>query len=193
MFNSRSLVLAVLAAIGFCGCLVTSLHPFYVSGDIVHEAVLAGTWVPLKDTAEWTFNARPDHTYELKYVENGSPATFDAVLFSVGGRMFLDMRPGKLPASTVKGSACCNELFFFQLIRGHMLFRATVQGDSVSLAAISGAWIKKQSPKQGKVTIEYVDGDHVLLGTSEALHAFVKKVAASDEAFDKPYLLLRRR
>ncbi len=193
VIRRRAPFLAVLALALSSGCLTVSLHEFYLPGDIVREPVIAGTWVPERDTAVWTFVQRTDHGYELKYVENGSPASFDAVLFEAGGRQFLDLHPDKLPAMETSGSPCRNELFFIPMVRGHLLFRVRMSGDSLQLEGLADEWVKKQPAVMGKVRVETVDQEHVLTGPSTALHAFVKRIAANDKAFDTPYLLLRRR
>lgn len=95
-----SLFLALLLG----GCVVKSLHPFYTEADVTFDPELLGDWIE-DDSTRWVITPYSfstgfmkedsiDNSYLVELHEEGrEPQHFNAHLFRLGGRMYLDFLP----------------------------------------------------------------------------------------------------
>ena len=78
------------------GCVVTSVYPYFKTKDIAFDEALLGKWIPADQTNAttadefWTFEKINDRAYKLSTMDGSSTNRYDAVLFKLGGGMFLD-------------------------------------------------------------------------------------------------------
>jgi hypothetical protein len=79
------------------GCVVTSVYPFYAAKDVVFEPALEGTWADAGTTnaeqEHWRFERAADQAYKLTVQDKEKRTEFDAHLFKLKDRLFLDLFP----------------------------------------------------------------------------------------------------
>ncbi len=84
-------IAAALAA----GCVVTSVYPYYTAKDVVYDPALAGDWTRRVEGGGdelWKFVGDPaDRSYRFVRVEEREARVYDAHLFKLGDRLFLDV------------------------------------------------------------------------------------------------------
>lgn len=102
--KTRATVYAILLALILNGCIVKSLHQFYHEENVIYDEALLGTWLD-DDHTRWvispyTFSKgfmhgdTTDNSYLVEFYEDSLvPAKFNAHLFEVEGRKYLDFLP----------------------------------------------------------------------------------------------------
>jgi len=102
--KTRILILAAILALLFNGCIVKSLHQFYDEDEVIFEDALLGTWQD-DDKIRWEISPfmfskgfmkgdSTDNSYLVELYEDSiNPVKFNAHLFQVDGKKYLDFVP----------------------------------------------------------------------------------------------------
>jgi hypothetical protein len=88
------MVLAVGIIVMLCGCIVTSVCPFYKQTDVVFEPALVGDWAKKVTDAEdevWKFEKNEDASYRFTLIEDRKATVMQAHAFKLQGQLFLDL------------------------------------------------------------------------------------------------------
>ena len=174
--------LLVFAAILMSGC-VPSLHPFYSEGDLVFNNCLIGKWTDLGYKDSWHFERRGPKKYRLTQVnEDGESTLFEAALFTVGGRTYLDLTPIK-----------DLENYGPSLLRTHSLMAISIETNKLRISYIDPRWLKgylARYPDTLKHT--FVDDDLVITDTTENLQALLRRSANSPGIFGQTEEIIRQ-
>jgi len=175
-------VLLVFSAIMMGGC-VPSLHPYYSERDLVFNNCLIGKWTDLGYKDSWHFERRGPQKYRLTQVnEDGESTLFEATLFKLDGRTFLDLTPIKNPENYGAG-----------LLRTHSLMAITIETDRLRISYFDPAWLKgylARYPETLKHT--FVDDELVITDTTENLQSLIRRSANSPGIFGQTEEIIRQ-
>ncbi len=172
-----------LAALGLAlsGCIVTSVHPFYVEKDEISGTPLLGHWKSSKDAGErWIFEAGDPQALKLTYISGNETNLVSAHLFRIGPDIFLDMFPLKPDAPG-----------FPPAIPSHLLLRVDQVQPTLKMASLNHDWLAKLVQQRPK-TVSHVlirDGDKpdncrvVLTAETAELQRFIRKHVKNAEAW----------
>ncbi len=174
--------LLVFAAVMMTGC-VPSLHPYYFDGDVEFDQCLIGKWTDLGYKTSWHFERRGEKKYRLTQVsEDGESTLFEAVLFRVSGRKFLDITPIRNP-----------ENYGSSLLRTHSLMAITTEKDRLRVSYMDSAWLKNylaRHPDTFKHT--FVDDELIITDTTENLQALIRRSSSSPGIFGNTEEIIRQ-
>jgi hypothetical protein len=165
----------VLFALALAGC-VPSWNPFYTEKDLVFDPALVGTWRPVeaKDSSQenWSFTRAGDKFYQLAQTdEEGRKATFEARLFKLKERRFLDLYLAKIEGDDLKVNAWAS----ISLVPAHLLLKVEQSESSLKLAVMNPDWIKTFLKEHPDALAHRVvaDGSIVLAAGTDELQKFV--------------------
>ena len=174
--------LLIFSAIMMSGC-VPSLHPFYSEGDLVFNNCLIGKWTDLQYKDSWHFERRGEKKYRLTQVnEDGESTIFEAALFNLGGKTFLDITPIK-----------DLENYGPSLLRTHSLMAISIETDKLRISYIDSNWLKgylARYPETLKHT--FVDNELVITDTTENLQTLIRRSANSPGIFGETEEIIRQ-
>lgn len=191
--NRLTIFATTLVALTIAGC-VPSLHPFYTDDDVTFEKALVGTWAQKGGDTIWTFAKADDgaQSYHLvfKRKDDGEwkEATFEATLFKLDGRRYLDLRPKPKPLSKEFSG-----FYRHHFMPAHTLHQVTIDGDTVKLSMMS----LNESEEVLKADAEalphtFVDQKLLLTGSTKQLRAFVVEHQDDSDFFTDPLALKRK-
>ena len=174
--KTRMFILGI-AVFCLAGCLVPSLHPLYNENDKLVITELAGDWTTEDGDALWLFQAEPDSSYALAYVESNDTSWFVTHLLKLGDDFFMDMYPDP--------SDVLSDAYKEHLIGAHTFSRIELDSTGLTISVLDSEWLQKQI-ESGQLTIAHEQlgpGDLVLTATTEDLQTFVKSIARDSLAF----------
>jgi hypothetical protein len=166
-------------------CVVTSLHPYYATKDVVYEPGLLGQWTNTQQTNErWTFERDGPEAYRLTYVTDDGTNLTQAHLFKLGGQNFLDIggldqKWENLPPP----------------IPSHLLLRVLQLSPTLRLAPLSHDWLETLLEKDPKAVRHELIGDKtketrvVLTDETKELQGFILQHLKTDEAWKDSFEL----
>ncbi len=179
-------VLAVAAAIFLTGCVVTSLHPYYTSKEVIFEPGLVGSWTNTQQSDEhWTFQ-KEKNSYHLTCVSGGKTNLIQVYLFKLSGQMFLDFATLDLDCDVMPPP-----------IPSHLLLRVFQLSPSVRMALLNNDWLKALLEKNPKTIHHEMIGDKpddrrvVFTADTAELQQFLAKQLNTDEAWQDSFELKR--
>ena len=189
-----SVVAFVLIGLLASGCddggspFVLSIHPLYTKLDLNFEPVLLGNWIDDQGDASFIFEKSAELEYKLTVIERDgqqeSKGEFEAHLVRLGGTEFLDIYPKSLEGGS--------EFYRAHLIPAHTIARLTAEPDKVSLAFLSGDWLKKRiEDKSVDAAHESAAGTLILTCGTDDLQHLVDLYANDAAAFPDPLDLQR--
>lgn len=182
-------VVIILMAICFQGCIVKSVHPFYKESDVVYRKALEGTWKD-QDNNGWQIHQNPykPNSYELHYSKNGREVALVGHLFSLDDKLYFDMVPV---------SDNTEELLVFDLhiVPTHSIAKvATLTDRQVTIQWFNEEWLNKMfTENRIKISHELIvdenpsskeDGLYLLTASTDELQKFVTKYGSNEAAFD---------
>ncbi|HJS50959.1 MAG TPA: hypothetical protein VJ781_03585 [Pyrinomonadaceae bacterium] len=174
--------LLVIAAILMSGC-APSLNPYYLERDLIFNQCLIGKWTDLQYKDTWHFERRGPKKYRVTQVnEDGETTLFEAALFQVDGKTFLDLTPIKNP-----------ENYGPSLLRTHSLMAIAVETDKLRISYIDPNWLKgylARYPETLKHT--FVDNEIVITDTTENLQSLIRRSANSPGIFGQTEEVIRQ-
>lgn len=169
----------LLGAALFClaGCLVPSLHPLYTETDKLILPGLAGDWLPQDDDEVWSFQAEPDSSYALAYIEGEDTSWFVVHLVNLDGTVFMDMYPDP--------SDVLSDAYKEHLVGVHTFCKIEIDSSELTISILDSDWLRSQIDS-GKVSIRHDTlgpGDLVLTANTDELQQFMRSIAADTNAF----------
>ena len=168
------------------GCIVTSIHPFYTSKDVVFEPALLGQWTNTDGEQYWTFQREQTNAYHLTYISEGKTNVSTVHLFKLSGQQFLDF---------VSADPECDALP--PAIPSHMLLRVTQLTPTVRLSLLNHDWLKAAVEKDPKLLGHAMIGNKpddqrvVLTADTAELQQFLRAHLDRAEAWQDPFELKR--
>jgi hypothetical protein len=164
-------------------CVVTSVYPFYTAKDVVFDPTLVGDWAEAGSTnaghEHWHFEKSKDQAYKLVVQDNEKQTEFDAHLFKLKGRLFLDLCPRERPDNSLPL---------------HYLLRVARMEPALEINILDYDWLTKLIEKNPKVIRHIVVpkklgedgcGDLVLTADTTELQNFILKHEKTEGAFGK--------
>ena len=188
--KSRILLFLLVA---LAGC-VPSWNPFYTVKDLVFDPALIGAWRPVetKETSkeDWAFTKTGDKQYQLVQTdEEGRQAVFEARLFQLNGKRFVDLYLTK-----VEDDLKMNAWASFSLMPAHLLLKVEQIEPSLKLAATNPDWMQKFLKKTPEAIAHRVvgDGSIVLAASTGELQKFVLAHLDDPDFFGGPMEMKRK-
>ncbi len=171
------------------GCIVKSLHPFYLNNDLVFKSELVNTWSD-QDGNRWKISrvTNDAHAYEMIFTKDGMDASFLAYLFQLDGNFFLDLRP-------LASDGSVNDLFEMHLLPTHSVAKVSkLDAETVEIKWFNEEWLHKLfSQNRIKISHEVIvdensgkdeDKSYVLTASTEELRKFLIKYGNDESAFE---------
>jgi hypothetical protein len=182
--------MAAASAAILTGCVLTSVHPFYTSNDVVFEPSLVGQWTNGQQANErWTFEKEGQNSYLLTYVVGDDTSVVQAHLFKLSGQMFMDIAGQEQEWKTQPPPT-----------PSHLLLRVTQLSPTVQMVPLNHDWLKALLEKDPRVLHHELikgpkpeDSRVVLTGETAELQAFLRKNLKNDEAWKDGFELKRDR
>ena len=166
-------ILVVGMALANIGC-VPSLHPFFLEGDVVFDKCLVGKWVDRDFRFTWYFDRRGYRAYRLTQVdEDGDATIFEATLFKLNGRTFLDV-----------AAIIDKDKYGTSLLRGHSLIAISIENERLRISTLEPTWVRDQltrSPTLLRHT--FFDNETVITDMTENIQSFIRKSMNAPGAF----------
>jgi len=176
-----------LAALGLVlsGCIVTSVHPFYLERDLVSGTPLLGHWKSPKDAGEqWIFEAGDQQALKLTYISGNETNLVSAHLFKLGQDTFLDLFPLKPDGPG-----------FPPAIPSHLLLRVDQLQPSLKMASLNHDWLLKLVQQRPRTVSHLIikdgadkdkpDNRVVLTAATPELQRFVRKHLKDEGAWQE--------
>ncbi len=185
----------ILSLVLIAGC-VRSLHPLFTEKELIFEPKLVGTW-PQNPEEAWTFTRSGDNTYLVQIPQQvfnstlfspgvpGDTGVFEGRLGRLGNDLFLDLCPLDQKSSPLPVyHGVKNDFYNWHFIPAHSIMRVSFVNDSVHLAILDNAWLKKMIDNKAlTIPHEWMSDELLLTASTEELQSLVKEYASSDEAF----------
>jgi hypothetical protein len=175
------LLAAGLLLVFLTGCMVTSVYPFYTPKDVEFDPALLGVWRDSANTntdqETWTFHQADARAYKLIIADTDKTTEYQAHLFQLKGRRFLDACPVDRPDDFVPP---------------HYLLKVMHREAQLELAPLSYQWLEellKEKPKAVRhLVVETRSGDSssqrlVLTAGTAELQRFILRNADNQAAF----------
>lgn len=169
----------ILGIVLFClaGCLVPSLHPLYNDSDKVLLPTLAGEWTSEDGDATWSFQAEPDSSYSLAYIESADTSWFIVHLVDLDNTLFMDMYPDP--------SDVLSDAYKEHLVGAHTFSKVETDGAELTISILDSDWLRAQIDSD-KISIQHETlgpGDLVLTAGTADLQQFMTSIADDTSAF----------
>ena len=178
---------AILGIVSFLSGCVPSLSPFYSDADLYFDRNIIGTWAAEDEKESWTFEANGDAGYKMTYLdEHGKIGVFEAKLFRLGNRSFLDLTP-------VRPAFEQNDYYTGHLLSLHTFVPIAVNGNSAQISYLDHSWLKRVLEKNPQaVGHAVIDDDIILTDSTKNLQAFLKANLYTQGAFENSTNIVRR-
>ena len=171
------------------GCVVTSVYPFYTAKDVGFDPALVGAWEKTGSTnaanEHWRFEKAEGHAYKLTVQDKDKQTEFDAHLFKLKGRRFLDLYPRERPDNSIPA---------------HYLLKVTRIEPTLEMQVLDYDWLTKLIEKHPKAIRHIVvpkklgedgGGDLVLTADTAELQKFILKHEKTPGAFGDGIVMQR--
>ena len=190
------IVVVVLVALSFQGCIVKSVHPFYNERDVVYKAAFDGRWED-KDHVKWTIHRNPfkNDSYEMHCSKNGREVSLLGHLFMLNDDLYLDIIPLQDNTEEVL-------VFDLHMVPTHSIARVDiVNNDEVNILWFDEEWLRKMF-NQNRIRISHEmimdaqpegkdDGMYLLTASTDELQKFIIKYGKDERAYDEANLSLK--
>jgi len=174
-------ILLAMTAVLFGGCLVTSVHPLGNEDDIIFDEKLLGAWKEGGDL--WVFTKGEENLYKLFVAVDDEDDTvmkeFNAALFNLGGKLFLDIFPDRLDTGNI--------IYDILMFPTHTFVLCRLEGDELYLAFNDPEWFGDRIDDNIEIGIDYVVTDDeviTLTAPTDMLQAFYLENADRPGFFD---------
>jgi hypothetical protein len=180
--KSTILVVLVVTALITAAC-VGSVQPFYEQKDVYFDSSLLGTWSDSDSEESWTIQRHGLKEYFIDQTdEKGEITLYEARLFKIGDRAFIDLvLRTSGDSGTKQGSAV------------HRLVAIEKDRCTSRISYLDPAWLKTflaSSPTAIRHTS--LDGEIVFTDSTKNLQAFIRKHLASSGAFEQGETLYKK-
>jgi len=191
--KTRILIFASLFLFVLSGCIVKSLHQFYQEEDVIYDNTLLGSWLD-EDSTLWVIKPYAfavgfmkgdsiDNSYLVEFYEDANePQKFNAHLFELGGKKYLDFRPLR--------DDRYDDFLDVHLISAHSLALIEINDQgSLTIGWFNEDWLGKLfEENRVKISHEVVKGEapsegseYVLTASTEELQKFILKYGVPGE------------
>ena len=175
------------------GCIVKSLHPFYLDEDVIFTEKLLGNWID-QDSASWNFKIqkvstgfmepeKDDDSYRLMHAEDGDTSYLNVHIFNLNGIMYFDFLP--LGEENIG-----DDLGALHFIPSHSIARAEWLGDdNMAFFWYDQEWLNELfEQKRIKISHETVydaegNKEYVLTAGTTELQKFIAKYGPENDLF----------
>jgi len=181
-------LLAVSGLLILSGCIPISIHPFYGEKDLTFDSSLLGTWSEEDGKSEYLFEQSSPTAYTMTYREAGQESKFEAHLFKLDDKSFLDIYPldpgVKIP-----------DAFRDHLVMAHSFYRVNQIEPALIMSTFDVDWLKEELTKNPNALSHLVLDDKqsdsltiksdriVLTASTPVLQAFIMKNLETKGAF----------
>ena len=189
MKTSIKIVIGLALIFLLAGCVVSSVYPYYTAKDVVFDPALVGNWAETGSTnadhERWRFEQSTSQAYRLFVQDNGKQTEFDAHLFKLKGRLFLDLCPRDRPDNSLPL---------------HYLLKVARIEPALEMSVLDFEWLTKLIEKEPKAIRHIVvpkklgedgGGDLVLTADTAELQKFILKHEKTEGAFGKVSVMNR--
>jgi hypothetical protein len=194
--NRVIFLLAVFSLLVLFGCIPIAIHPFYEKKDLTFNSALLGTWSEEDGKSEYSFEQSGPNAYTMLYKEAGQESKFEAHLFKLGEKLFLDLYP-------IDPGIKIPDFFGDHIIMVHSFYRVNQIEPDLMMSTFDINWLKEELTKNPKALSHLflddrqsdsltIKNDRVVLTASTAeLQAFIMKNLDTKGAFTDPEKLHR--
>lgn len=181
-------LIVIMSGMLMTGCLVSSLHPFYKTKDIIYDEVIEGEWID-GDSSIWIIHRnyysesfmgeeKPDNSYKVVYYEEtNSKSVLKGTLFQLNGVQYIDFLPDP------DHDHCESDMTSIHMLPTHTLARVQFNSDSILLYWYGEDWLNDLL-EQNRIKIEHATirtssytSRHVLTASTDELQKFIEKYA----------------
>lgn len=168
------------------GC-VRSLQPFYENKDVYFERSLVGIWIDPDGLDTWKIVARDDSSYVIDQTdEEGRRSRFEARLFKIGRRSFIDLVP--VPAGDLGG-----DTYFDNVLPGHTFLAIKTDGCTAKMRYLDPAWLRNfLAANPDVIGHATIGGEIVFTDHPKKLQLFIKRHLDKPGAFEQTETLFKQ-
>ncbi len=162
-------------------CMVISLNPFFKESDLTMDNNLPGTWLDSESDSpvKFTFTETDEQAYELIIIdEEGDSARFEAFLFELDNRPFMDFFPRQMGTGN-------SDFYELHLIPGHSIYKYDRQNDKLKLVGLNHEWLSQNADSIKGVSFMEVQDRVVFTSDTEELQKFIIENADNENYFDE--------
>ena len=173
-------IMLTMMAVMFGGCLVTSVHPLGNEDEMIFNENLLGAWKEGGDL--WIFTKGEENLFKLFVAvddDNDTMEEFNAALFRLGDKMFLDIFPDRIDSGNI--------LIDVLMLPVHTFVICRLEGDRLHLGFNDPSWFGDRIDENIEVGIDYVVTDDeviTLTAPTEMLQQFYLENADRPGFFD---------
>lgn len=186
--NTKKIILILMVALFFSGCVVYSFYPLYTEKDLFPNDILTGEWID-SDGTIWNFEHEyhgkkvPENIDSTSYVLNlkdkdGKESKFSIHVIQLAGHYFMDFYlEDFLDDNNL-------DLESFHIVPVHTFAKLDVRENVLQINWFDQEWLKKLI-EENKIRIHHEANDDYILLTAKPkeLQKFVIKYVNSEEAF----------
>jgi hypothetical protein len=183
--------LAACGLLGLLACIPLSINPYYGEKDLTFNSALLGTWSEEDGKSEYSFEQSGPNAYTMLYKEDGQESKFEAHLFKLGEKLFLDLYPldpgVKIP-----------DAFQDHMLMVHSFYRVNQIEPDLMMSTFDINWLKEELTKNPKALSHLFLDDRqsdsltikndriVLTASTPELQAFIVRNLDTKGAFTDP-------
>jgi len=191
----RTLALALLLSLLLSGCFLASTEPFYQRGKTIYDPALLGTWnmkgcsdneaskekycavtlTPYEQSKDGT----TDKGYRIAFRdETGASSEFDAFLFELEGKRFLDTSVAEGPKVDIG--------FALHLVTTHILWKVEVAGGELTFTPFYRSLARRAAESRPPLATFNYEGDTILSAPTSEIQAWLAQHVMDPGAYDRP-------
>jgi hypothetical protein len=190
--KTRNLLLILMVALFFSGCVIWSFYPLYTEKDLFENEILTGNWMD-GDSLQWEF-VHPESgnpkiidkkSYELHLTDyDKKETTYDVNIIQLDRIYFLDFYITEIAGANSSDTNAKLNYWNLHVIPVHTFAKLTIINDTLKINWFDGNWLKEQiEGKKIKMQHEYNDENLLLTAKTADLQKLVVKYANTPEAF----------
>ncbi|MDI1241943.1 MAG: hypothetical protein PSX80_08495 [bacterium] len=177
-----TLTIVLIAAFVSAAC-VGSVQPFYDQKDVYFDRALVGTWVDSEKKESWNIQPHGNKEYLVNQIdEEGEITRFEARLFKIGDRSFIDL------VVRTDGDSGTKQVF-----AAHTFVAIQIDQCTSRMSYLDPSWLKNllaNNPKAIRHT--NLAGEIVFTDSTKNLQTFIRKHLASPGAFEQTETLYKK-
>lgn len=179
----NTILLAVILTVIASSACVRSIQPFFGQKDIYFDGSLVGIWADSEGKETWKIARRGDNEYLIDQTdEDGERTQFEARLFKVGGRSFIDL------VAATSADAGAN-----QMLAPHTFMAIEKDRCTSRMYYLDPAWLKNFLARNpNAVRHANIDGEIVFTDSTANLQSFIRKHLDSPGAFEETETLNKK-
>lgn len=190
-------LVVIISGILMTGCLVSSIHPFFKTEDVIYNADLLGNWMD-GDSSIWTIQRntytesfmgeeKDDNSYKMVYYEDGNgKSVLRGTLFQLKGVQYIDFYPDPDYEGHWE-----SDMTSFHMLPTHTLARVQFNSDSILIYWYGEDWLndllEQNRVKIAHETVQITSytSRSVLTASTDELQKFIVKYANDPRIVDE--------